>query len=297
MMPHPLYRPKNFIPKHQFFVAFDSDGCVFDNMEVKQKACFIPMIIKHWHLEAIAKYVQETAEFVNLYSVWRGGNRFPALVRIFDLLRERPEVIKQGVFLPVIEPLREFVNSGNALSNPSLADWCQRTQHPVLKEVLEWSVMVNQLVDEKVKNIQPFPYLRAIMEKLSLVADIVVCSSTTVESLQKEWQANHLDRYVRLIAGQEMGTKKEHLELLARGKYDPDKILMIGDTPGDKNAADSIGAFFFPIHPGREVRSWEIFHQEALDRFLNGTFAGKYQAALIAQFDKLLPEKPSWERD
>ncbi|MBN2091595.1 HAD family hydrolase [candidate division KSB1 bacterium] len=294
-MPYSHYQLKNFIPKLKFFVAFDSDGCVFDNMEVKQKACFIPMIIKHWHLEAIAKYVQETAEFVNLYSIWRGGNRFPALVRIFDLLLERPEVIKQGGFWPDIAPLREFVNSGDALSNPSLADWYQRTQHPVFKEVLEWSVIVNQLVAEKVKDIRPFPYIREIFEKLCRVADIIVCSSTTVGTLQQEWQTNHLDRYVRLIAGQEMGTKKEHLESVARGRYDPDKILMIGDTPGDKKAADSIGALFFPIYPGHEARSWEIFYQEALDRFLNGTFAGEYQSALIAKFDKLLPERPSWE--
>jgi hypothetical protein len=39
-----------------------------------------------------SKYAREACEFVNLYSKWRGINRWPALVMVFDLLRERPEV-------------------------------------------------------------------------------------------------------------------------------------------------------------------------------------------------------------
>ena len=79
-------------PKHSFFVGIDSDGCAFDTMEIKHKECFIPNIIKHWDLQPVSKYAREAAEFVNLYSKWRGINRWPALIKVFDLLRERPEV-------------------------------------------------------------------------------------------------------------------------------------------------------------------------------------------------------------
>ena len=51
-----------------FFIGIDSDGCVFDTMEVKHKECFIPNIIKHYGLAAISKYVREAAELINLYS-------------------------------------------------------------------------------------------------------------------------------------------------------------------------------------------------------------------------------------
>jgi hypothetical protein len=77
-------------PQCRFFVGIDSDGCAFDTMEIKHKECFIPNIIKHWRLQAVSKYAREAAEFVNLYSRWRGVNRWPALVMVFDLLRERP---------------------------------------------------------------------------------------------------------------------------------------------------------------------------------------------------------------
>ena len=82
----------DFKKRHDFLVALDSDGCVFDTMEIKHKECFIPNIIKHWNLQPVSKYARAAAEFVNLYSRWRGVNRFPALVKVFDLLREWPDV-------------------------------------------------------------------------------------------------------------------------------------------------------------------------------------------------------------
>ena len=83
---------QNFKPNHDFFIGFDSDGCVFDSMELKHKECFIPNIIKYYKLQPISKYAREVAEFVNLYSYWRGTNRFPALVKTFELLNERHEI-------------------------------------------------------------------------------------------------------------------------------------------------------------------------------------------------------------
>ena len=62
-------------PKHKFFIGIDSDGCAFDTMEIKHKECFAPNIIRHWELQAVSKYAREAAEFVNLYSKWRGINR------------------------------------------------------------------------------------------------------------------------------------------------------------------------------------------------------------------------------
>ena len=53
-------------PEKDFFIGIDSDGCVFDTMEIKHKECFIPNIIKYWNLQAVSKYARDSAEFVNL---------------------------------------------------------------------------------------------------------------------------------------------------------------------------------------------------------------------------------------
>ncbi len=53
---------------------------------------------------------------------------------------------------------------------------------------------------------------------------MMVVSATPVEALNKEWNENGIDQYVREIAGQEMGSIKEHLELAAVGKYESEPI-------------------------------------------------------------------------
>ena len=50
----------------------------------------------------------------------------------------------------------------------------------------------------------------------------------------------------------------------------------------------------FPINPGGEVESWKRFHDEAMGRFFEGRYAGKYEEELIAEFKACLPEQPPW---
>jgi phosphoglycolate phosphatase-like HAD superfamily hydrolase len=70
---------------------------------------------------------------------------------------------------------------------------------------------------------------------------------------------------------------------------------MIGDAPGDMSAARANGALFFPVNPGHEEESWQRFREESVHRFLNGEYAGSYEASLIADFEKLLPSLPPWK--
>jgi len=40
---------------------------------------------------------------------------------------------------------------------------------------------------------------------------------------------------------------------------------------------------------GREEASWQRFHDEGIDRFLNGTFAGAYQNNCSTSFTAICP--------
>ena len=99
---------------------------------------------------------------------------------------------------------------------------------------------------------------------------------------------------MRAIAGQEMGSKSEHLKQAAAGKYAPDHILMVGDAPGDWRAAQTVEARFFPVVPGLEEECWQRLQDEALARFFAGTYAGDYETAQVREFQRLLPEQPPW---
>lgn len=285
---------EEFKPEKEFFIGIDSDGCVFDTMEVKHKEFFCPNTVKYFGLFAIAKYVRETWDFVNLYSVTRGINRFPALVRVMELLAERPEVKETGITLPDIEPLRQWIRSENRLGNPAFREYFAGNPQPALKPVLEWTLAINEDIARWLRDTPPFPYARKSIEKLSRVADAVVVSQTPLEALVREWQEHSIDGYVKAIAGQEQGTKSEHITIAASGRYPSARILMIGDALGDLRAAADNGALFFPVLPGQENKSWKFFHDEALERFLSGTYGGEYQQRLIDEFRRSLPEKPTW---
>jgi len=283
-------------PKHEFFIGIDSDGCAFDTMEIKHKECFIPNIIKYWGLQPVSKYGRAAAEFVNLYSKWRGVNRFPALTMTFDLLKEWPDVQKRRVEIPQAQSLRDWIGRETKLGNPALKAEVERTGDPVLKQALDWSKAVNASVEDIVKGVPPFPFVRESLEKLCDKADMIVVSATPGEALQREWVEHKIDKHAEAICGQEVGSKAEHLKFAAGSKYDPSHILMIGDAPGDYKAARANNAFFYPIKPGHEDESWERFYREALDRFFAGTYAGAYETALIKEFDALLPETPPWKK-
>jgi phosphoglycolate phosphatase-like HAD superfamily hydrolase len=279
-------------PAHDFLVGIDSDGCVFDTMEVKHKECFIPNIINSYELQGISKYAREAAEFVNLYSKSRGINRFPALIEALEWLQKRPEVKARGVKVEVPPGLANWVKTETKLGNPALAAAVEKTGDADLKQALAWSKAVNESVEKIVRNVPPFPYVRESLDKLKGKADILVVSATPNEALTREWEEHNVHGYVQSICGQEIGTKKETLGVAK--KYAANNTLMIGDAPGDYSAAKANNALFFPINPGNEEASWKRFFDEGIDRFLSGTFAGDYQKQLLDEFDSYLPAKPSW---
>ena len=286
----------DFVPKQQFFVGIDSDGCAFDAMEIKHKECFIPNTIKAWNLQSVSSLTRETCEFVNLYSKTRGVNRWIGLVRIFDLLRERPEVLERGAKVPSGDRIKAFIASGFPLSNKGLRDYMALHPDPELEQGMAWSLGVDAYIEDTVKGVPPFPHVRECLELMHGKTDLLVVSATPLEALIREWGEHGLDRYMDIIAGQEMGTKSQHLQYAAKGKYADDHILLIGDAPGDRDAALSNGVLYYPINPGHEAESWRRLHDEAFAKFLDGSFAGEYQAQLIAEFEQLLPETPAWQK-
>ena len=279
-------------PTHEFLVGIDSDGCAFDTMELKHKECFIPNTINSYELQGVSKYAREAAEFVNLYSKSRGINRFPALIETLNWLRKRPEVLARGVSVMSPAGLEKWLKEETKLGNPALAAAVEASGDPDLKLALDWSVAVNDAVEAMVRKVPPFPFVRDSLQRLSATADLLVISATPNDALRREWEEHDLAAFVAAICGQETGTKKETLTVSK--KYKPNQSLMIGDAPGDMKAAQAHNVLFYPINPGAEEASWERFHNEAIDRFLGGTYAGAYQKELIEEFEGYLPDNPPW---
>ena len=286
---------KDLKPGHGFFIGIDSDGCVFDTMEVKQKEFFIPNALKYFNLYAISDLLRETWEFVNLYSIYRGGNRFASIIKVFDLLAERKEILKSGYMLPDMTVLREWVKKETKLSNSNLRKYFESNYDNDLEKTVKWTEAVNKDISERLRKIPPFGNAKLSIELISSFADIVIVSQTPLEALEREWMEHGLKKYASAIAGQEHGTKTEHIAFSAKGKYPDKNILMIGDARGDLEAAKNNGILFYPILPGEEEKSWKRFLDDGFQKFISGTYSGTNENQVINEFMQFLPLTPKWQ--
>ena len=293
---------KDFQPKHNFFVGIDSDGSVFDTMGIKQRECFCPWLIAYFGLQPVAQAVRECKDFADLFSKTRGANRHKTNKRIIaELLPNHPMARAKNFKIPQYPHYFAWIDDPHSLlSNEGLRKAIDEATNPQARRELElalaWSERVNWAVEEIVKEMPPIPFVRESLEKIQPLADAIVVSGTPNEALKREWQEHDIAKYVGVIAGQEMGTKAQHIEYATKGRYEKNHVLVIGDAPGDMQAAKVNDALFYPINPGDEVTSWRRFHDEAFDKFIKGEYSGQYEDKLIAEFDSYLPELPPWQK-
>ncbi len=284
-------------PTKEFLVCVDSDGCVFDNMELKHKECFCPATVNVWGLQSVSRYARESAEFVNLYSKTRGANRFPALIRTLELLGGRKEAIERGYVCPDLGPLKKWVEETDSLSAKGIREYAEAhggDMDPILATAARWSAEVDENIERIVHGVAPLPGVKEAFAEISEFADIVIVSATPHEALIREWGSQGLLEHITVVAGQELGTKRDCIRKAMTGKYDADKVLMVGDAPGDHAAADANGVLYYPIIPGQEVESWSLLRAEAAEKFHKGEYAGEYMDSRIAAFDTVLAEEPNW---
>ena len=273
-----------FKPRREFFIGIDSDGTAFDSMNIKHLKAFIPAALEVWDFGNAACEFSRIMEQVNLYSESRGCNRFTGLLSAFEMLENKAG----GEHIFNTAPLKEFTKKSNVLSNSALTAWMKENPASFLDEVYRWSLEADRLFEEHTRGLLPFANVEPTIKLMAENADIMVISSASGKGLDKDWKYSGLIKYTALIAGQELGSKKDQLSLGSSGKYPPEKVMMIGDAPGDLEAASAVGASFYPIFPGKEEESWLCLQKEGLQRFFAGSYRGDYEERLIAEFRKCL---------
>lgn len=283
-----------FSRRHTHMIACDSDGCVFDVMDLKHKECFCPAFIKHFQLQRCARQARAIWEFVNLYSRTRGSNRFKAVGLALDFLATHPELKTTNVSQLNFDQIKNFLSSAKALGEPALARACDETRDPALLAMLAWTREVNQAVSDMCQGLGPFPGVHEALEHATQFADIVVVSQAPRATLLTEWTHAQLTPKTAFVAGQEFGSKAGQIRQAHQDRYSAEQILVLGDAPGDQEAAKAVGANFFPITPGKETESWQRLITEGLPRFRQGQFDAAYQNQLNADFDQALPSMPPW---
>ena len=257
---------ENFTRSRDFLICVDSDGCAMDTMDVKHRRCFGPCMVKEWELASWEEKILDRWNEINLYSVTRGVNRFVGLAQALEEI---------DTTYCHIEGLEEFVGwTRNApeLSNHALQRACAGAAGPCLAKALAWSEEVNRQIDNlPISEKKAFQGVAEGLAAAHRVADIAVVSSANRSAVEEEWSRCGLIGSVDVLCCQDSGNKAHCIRELLQFGYGADRVLMVGDAPGDHKAAQQNGVLFYPVLVRKESQSWNAF-SEVIDGFVQGKY-------------------------
>lgn len=276
----------NFTRKHDFLVCVDSDGCVMDTMNCKHFYCFGPCMVAEWGLEAWKDAILERWNVINLFSMTRGINRFKGLAMALG------EIHQQYTPITGIEALQHWADTAPALSNDGVAKAAAEATEPeaklVFQKALAWSRAVNAAIvalDESLK----VPYAGAAegLAAAHSFADVAMVSSANRDAVEEEWGKFGLLEHTDIVLAQDVGSKAACIARMLEFGYDKGNVIMIGDAPGDSDAAEKNGVHYYPILVNHEKESWDEAVALAYAKLQEGTYPA-YGAEKKAQFLKNL---------
>lgn len=250
---------QEFSKQKAFLVCVDSDGCAMDTMDVKHFRCFGPCMVEEWQLGEWREEILARWNEINLYTMTRGINRFKGLAQALTEINDR--------YTPIsgVEELADWAASAPELSNGALAEAIKTAKGPALAKALAWSQAVNRSINALPESEKkPFPGVAGALATAHDVADVAVVSSANREAVEEEWARCGLLPSVDVLCCQDSGSKAACIEQLKAKGYAPDHILMVGDAPGDRAAAEKNGVYFYPILVRHEAESWADFVKQAL---------------------------------
>ena len=262
----------SFERKHDFLVCVDSDGCVMDTMNCKHFHCFGPCMVTEWSLEEWKDAILERWNVINLFSMTRGINRFKGLAMALG------EIDKQYTAIPGIEALQHWADTAPALSNDGVAKAIAEAADPVAKQIFEkalsWSKAVNASIVELDESLKvPYDGAGEGLAAAHQFADVAMVSSANRDAVEEEWGKFGLLEHTDIVLAQDVGSKAACIAEMLKFGYDKDKVLMIGDAPGDSDAAEKNGVYYYPILVNHEKESWEEAIAVAFGKLQSGEYA------------------------
>lgn len=269
-----------FKKQKEFLVCVDSDGCAMDTMDIKHFNCFGPCMVREWSLEKWETEILARWNEINLYSLTRGINRFKGLAMALSEISEKYTVIDG------IADLVYWAENSDELSNSALERAIlQCPEKIVLKKALSWSEAVNNSIKAlPERELKPFEKAREALEFAHRNADVAIVSSANLGAVLEEWEKFSLLEHTDIVLAQNAGSKAFCIGELVKKGYNKENILMCGDAPGDKAAAEKNGVLFYPILVKKEKESWQEFIDCGFNKLLSGEYGGQYQEQKSKEF-------------
>ena len=271
-----------FERKHDYLVCVDSDGCVMDTMNCKHFNCFGPCMVAEWGLEQWKDEILERWNVINLFSMTRGINRFKGLAMALKEIDAKYKPITG------VDALVHWAETAPALSNDGAAKAAAAAEDEdaklVLTKALNWSKAVNAAIvklDESLKI--PYDGAKEGLAAAHAFADVAMVSSANRDAVEEEWGKFGLLEHTDIVLAQDVGSKAACIKEMLKFGYDLNKVVMVGDAPGDCDAAEKNGVYYYPILVNHEKESWDEAIAVAYGKLQSGEYA-EYGAEMKRKF-------------
>jgi len=256
----------------EYVFCVDSDGCAMDTMTYKHQLFFGPLAAEVFNVTDKESFLKEWDK-INLFSKTRGVNRYVGLVMGLEFAG-----------IGSIDNLKNWVQTTDSLSNASLEKAILENPFDDLKKALEWSKQVNSKIKNYEGDALAFPGAVEGLEALHKLGKVFVVSSANKEAVEEEWQDQGLMLHIDDLYCQDRGKKEDVIAALIKDGYAANKIMMIGDSPGDLAAAEQNSVAFYPILVGEEAKSWKELADSVSKAFVQNRFTEEDQVNLISTF-------------
>jgi len=272
----------SFVKKHDYLVCVDSDGCVMDTMNCKHFHCFGPCMVTEWGLEEWKDEILARWNEVNLFSMTRGINRFKALAVCLE------EIDKKYKPITGVAALVHWAETAPALSNDGVAKAAAEATDAdaklVLEKALSWSKEVNAAIVELPEELKvPYEGAKEGLAAAHQFADVAMVSSANRDAVEEEWGKFGLLEHTDIVLAQDIGSKAACIREMLKFGYDLNKVVMVGDAPGDCDAAEKNGVHYYPILVNHEKESWDEAIAVAFGKLQSGEYA-EYGAEMKQKF-------------
>ncbi|MFW6146230.1 MAG: HAD family hydrolase [Planctomycetota bacterium] len=237
--------------RHACCLAVDWDGTCKDTMTAKWQHGFNLAITRSWPaLEPYQAEIDEVCRRVNMIDEATAGvQRFVALTIMMERWAAR------GLPVADLSAFARAVADVDARGDRHGTATYRRLQaaYGYDDAPLRWSDLSDELIARSARDAVVFDGCREALTGMRDRADRIVVSASKTDAVRDDLRRDGMADLFDALLAQDFLPKHGTLAGLA-GKYD--RVLFIGDTPGDARAADDAGVDFYRIRTGREPASW-----------------------------------------
>lgn len=246
-------------------LVIESEGAVFDSLRQRHEACYMPSFaaLFAWGVDPFV--CSALWRSLALSSRTRGEEPAVILLAALRRLNRIMPSVRRSAFVSVLEAqIRD--------PDPQALIQAARKEGSPECLIMEWMRTSDSLLSE----LEPAPLFSeaaAFLAGLSPETEVLVHSSLSEAAALNRWETAGLGSSFLRLAGSERGSFPDYLRAALKNGYDFCPILVVGTTASAWQAAQNVGARFFPILPGAEAEAWKELSGEYFPALLKGRTA------------------------